>query len=123
MSKLYFSFLVGDIGNISGILAICSILFLLIYLTIIYSYGVYNGINPFTYSIINRRYWKVIKSTLIIISIFVSLTLFLPSKREMMTLYSINYLEEYNNGNEIDYPEEYIEIIDYLTKEHPKEEW
>lgn len=123
MGKLYFSFLVGDIGNISGILTICSVLFLLIYLTIIYSYGVYNGVNPFTHSIINRRYWKVIKRTLIIISIFVSLTLFLPSKREMMTLYTINYLEEYRCDSVIDCPEEYIEIIDYLTKEHPKEEW
>lgn len=126
MSKLYFTFLVGDISKVGMILLMSTICLLMIYVVLIYMSSIMNNINPFENNILTNERKKWVKRMLLMIGILTGIVLFVPSKREMMALYSVKYLENYKEClKEYDSEEtqEYIEVINYLTGDHPKEEW
>lgn len=123
MSKLYFSFLIGEFSHVCWFVTIILSLFLIIYLTVIYFNAIINGINPLKGNNMSQKHKKSIKILFLTLLIACIMTIFIPSKREMMSLYAVRYLEEYNEKDNKLISNEYLEVIEYLTKEHPKQDW
>ena len=118
MDGLYASFILGNFGTFASIMFFVLIGFLALYLGFLYFYLIYCGKNPFSKNGVDNRHKRII--LILVLGIFFSglTAVFIPSKRELVTICVTNDIERYKDTIDVN-----KKVRDVLFVTNPKEEW
>lgn len=118
MDGLYASFILGNFGTFASILFFVLSGFLALYLGFLYFYLIYCGKNPFSKNGVDNKHKRIIRILVLGIIFSGLIAVFIPSKRELVTICVTNDIERYKDTIDVN-----KEIREVLFVSNPKEEW